>query len=203
MWFYHFLRPWVKTFFWILCDLHIFGRENIPQKGSLIVVANHRSWLDIILLSMVFLPQPTSFMAKEELFRNPLWRWLLRRLGAFPVSRSRASKNALLQTASKRLREGWIIGIFPEGTRGENHDAKLRRFSPGAVFMAFHLKAHIIPVGISGIKDIRLFRRPKVKVNIGTPFAISSPDGMLTHGELVRLTNEEVWRKVATLLGDS
>ena len=192
MWFYRSLGPIVKAVFWILCDLRILGRENIPPKDPLIVVANHQSWLDIILLGMVLLPRTTSFMAKEELFL-PLWGWLLRRLGAFPVSRSRIDRNAL-KVASEMLHSGWALGIFPEGTR--RRGGELERTFAGAAFIAFHCQAHILPVGIRGIKEIRPFHRPQVRVDIGPPFTIS-PDGNLTHSELARL-NEELKAKIVS-----
>jgi 1-acyl-sn-glycerol-3-phosphate acyltransferase len=133
-------------------------------------------------------------MAKEELF-HPLWGWLLRRLGAFPISRSRMDRNAL-KVASRMLRSGWALGIFPEGTRGKG--GELERTFAGAAFVAFHSSSLILPVGIRGIKEIRPFHRPPVRVNIGLPFTV---DGKLTHLKLIYL-NEKLKVKITELLNE-
>lgn len=134
----------VFPFYRLLFQGRTSGGENVPLSGPLVVVANHGSDLDPPLLGHA-LGRPVAFMAKEELFRIPVLRQLIRACGAYPVRRGASDREAL-RTASERLRFGWATGVFLDGTRqtdGRVHDPK-----PGAALLAARAGAPLLPVAI-------------------------------------------------------
>lgn len=157
------------------------GRRNIPKKGSLIVVANHNSYTDPVMIDLSFFRQ-VHFMGKGELVGKGVFGLFLRVAGTFPVRRGEPDRAALRRTF-QILDEGRVLGLFPEGTRIRREG--LGPFEPGIAFIALKSGATIIPVGITGTDKIwpagkRFPGLPKVTVRIGKPFSI--PD------ELVNIT---------------
>ncbi|MCZ7627198.1 MAG: 1-acyl-sn-glycerol-3-phosphate acyltransferase [Candidatus Methylomirabilis sp.] len=121
--------------------LQIEGQEHIPRTGPGIVAANHVSYIDPIIIGIA-VRRPVRFMAKKELFSSPLFGWLIRQLGAFPVNRDRTNLQAFKLAASS-LAAGEIVAIFPEGTRGDG--VKLRPAKPGIGLIAARTGAPVIP----------------------------------------------------------
>lgn len=145
----------------------IQGKENIPREGPVVLVANHVSYWDpVILASSV--NRVVHFMAKEELFKVPVFGTIIRLLHAFPIKRGRPDRNALRMT-TEILQKGDVLALFPEGTR--NKTGELLPFHPGAALFALRAKAPIIPMVISGSRTtFPLSLRGKIIVNIGRPF---------------------------------
>ena len=106
-------------------------------------------------------------MAKAELFKNRLLGWILKHLGAFPVSRGTGDVGSV-KTVFRLLESGKMVGVFPEGTRTRKRDPKKRK--AGIALFALHSGAPILPVAIKG--DFRLFR--KVELIFGKPYRIAS-----------------------------
>ena len=130
--------------------MRVYGAEKIPQSGSYIVVCNHASNLDPPILG-VAVNRPISFMAKEELFKVPLFKKILLTYGSYPVKRD-ASDLAAIKSAIKYLNQGWLAGIFLEGTRTDNGqitDPKL-----GAALIAAKTQAPLIPASIWGTDKV-------------------------------------------------
>lgn len=98
-------------FFFSLYGLHVEGRENIPDKGAVIAAANHKSYFDPPLVGIAMEKRRISFMAKSELFRNPLFGRLIRYLGAFPVKRNSADMTAIRRSLAE-LKKGQVLCIF-------------------------------------------------------------------------------------------
>lgn len=98
-------------FFFSLYGLHVEGRENIPDKGAVIAAANHKSYFDPPLVGIAMEKRRISFMAKSELFRNPLFGRLIRYLGAFPVKRNSADMTAIRKSLAE-LKKGQVLCIF-------------------------------------------------------------------------------------------
>jgi 1-acyl-sn-glycerol-3-phosphate acyltransferase len=178
------------------------GRENVPQTGSLILVANHVHVLDPILL--VFgCPRWISFMAKEELFRSRFLGFWVRWAGAFPIRRGGqiSEQQRILASAREVLQAGEVLGVFPEGRR--NRDGKLRRSKPGPAVIASKTNTTILPVGISGTDKIRgiswLWKRPDIVINIGKPFRLPPANGRLSRSQMQSLSNQ-LMEEIAALL---
>ena len=96
----------------------IYGVENIPSNGPLLVVSNHASNFDPPLLSNC-VRRPVSYMAKEELFRTPVFKQAIELYGAYPVKRGGGDRSAI-KSALSRLEQGWAVGVFLQGTRTQD-----------------------------------------------------------------------------------
>jgi 1-acyl-sn-glycerol-3-phosphate acyltransferase len=193
----------LKYIAWILVVLtinyHRRGRRNIPARGPLLVVANHMSVSDPVLVGIA-LGRRVTFLAKEELFKNSFSAYFVRQFGAIPVYRSRLNREALHKTRTVLDREG-VIGMFPEGQRSKN--AAMIFAQPGSALIAAHNRVLILPIGITGTEKIRgmtwLKHRPSVLVNIGKPFYL--PDnGQALNSEILDMYSELIMRKIAELL---
>ncbi|HYM71038.1 MAG TPA: lysophospholipid acyltransferase family protein, partial [bacterium] len=126
------------------------GREHEPATGPLIVVSNHRSDLDPLVVGSA-LRRRVTFMAKQELFRVPVLRWWIAACGAFPVRRGAADRQAL-RTALKILADGGVLVMFPEGTRAIGRE--LRPPEPGAALLALRSGAALLPVALTGTDEV-------------------------------------------------
>jgi 1-acyl-sn-glycerol-3-phosphate acyltransferase len=120
------------------------GRQHVPRRGGLVVVANHGSHLDPPLLSHA-VGRPVAFMAKAELFRVPLLGAIIRACGAYPVSRGAGDREAI-RTAGARLQEGWAVGVFLDGSR--QADGRVHQPRPGAALLAARAGVPLLPVAI-------------------------------------------------------
>lgn len=151
--FYTIARELVRFVYHIIFHITIVGEENIPQeKGGYIIASNHVSNNDPPVVGITFRGK-YSFMAKEELFKNPLFAWLIKRLGAFPVKRGSKDGSAI-QNALNSLEKGRIFVIFPEGTRSKT--GELGRPKSGVTLIAAQAKVPVVPVFIKyGRKKFR------------------------------------------------
>jgi 1-acyl-sn-glycerol-3-phosphate acyltransferase len=128
----------------------IYGAENVPQTGPLIVVSNHASDFDPPIVSCS-LRRPVAFMAKEELFRIPLLKQGIELYGAYPVKRGAADLSAI-RSALHCLESGWAIGVFLGGTR--TPDARISDPKLGAALIAAKAKVPLLPVSLWGTEAI-------------------------------------------------
>lgn len=138
------------------------GMDNIPPVGEkLVLCCNHISNWDPVVLVTAQPKRHIYFMAKSELFKNPLFAWLLgKQFGAFAVHRGTGDTDALA-TAKTLVDEGKIMGIFPEGTRSK--DGKLLRAKSGASVIVAQTGATVLPVAIVAKNQrARIFRRTVV-----------------------------------------
>ena len=158
---YEFLRLIVHCVYRLLFRYEAYGQENIPEEGAVLLCANHLSNWDPPFVGLT-VKRRVNYMAKQELFRIPVLRTVIRWFGAFPVKRGATDKKAI-RTALERLREGKVVLIFPEGTRSKT--GQLGKAFPGSGFLALREKCTVIPVAIIG--PFRLFH--KVKIIYGPP----------------------------------
>jgi len=145
------LRGWFRV--------SIVGREVIPADGAVIVAPNHKNFLDAFFIGIAT-ARRVRFMAKTELFRGPLG-WLFVRLGAFPVRRGEADRDAF-ETARSILDSGGLVVVFPEGTRVEQPDA-LGSPHHGAGRLALETGAPIVPAVITGTSHLWRGALPRVR----------------------------------------
>jgi 1-acyl-sn-glycerol-3-phosphate acyltransferase len=122
-----------------------FGRQNIPATGGVLVVSNHQSHLDPMLIG-VGCSRHMNYVARESLFFAP-FGWLLRSVGAFPIDRDGIGLGGIKESL-KRLKQGELVLIFPEGTR--TRDGRIAPFRPGFTALAVRSKAAILPVAVDG-----------------------------------------------------
>ena len=134
------------TFCSIFFGVKVIGKENIPRKGGFILASNHMSNLDPVLLGC-FCYRRINFMAKQELFRNKFFGWLIRQLAAFPVKRGTADLGAIRELL-KRVKGGQGCVIFPEGSR--QPEGKLGKAHEGIGFLASKLGVPVLPALITG-----------------------------------------------------
>lgn len=154
--------PWI---FKIWLRWEVFGRENIPAEGPVVIAANHLSLLDPPVLGAAA-TRKVHFMAKSELFKPAWFGALIRKLGAFPVRRGAMDRDAI-KTGLTILKENKVLAVFPEGTRSKT--GELGRAGGGAFMMAVKCKAKIVPVYIYGTDLKRHPGWPKVRVIFGKP----------------------------------
>ena len=198
-WLYLIGKLIVGAFFRLFTCWRVEGKENVPPKGAVLVVANHINFNDPPLLG-VSLGRQVVFMAKEELFRFRPLGYFLSSMGSFPVHRGRLDRNAIRQS-QRGLAEGRALVMFPESTRSRN--AQLQRALPGSALIASRQAVPVLPVGIFGTEKLKktfwIFRRPRITVNIGPPFSLPKAGGKLTKDELAEHT-ELIMRRIAELL---
>jgi len=164
--FYVVLRFFLNIFYVIFFRFKVVGSENIPKTGAAIIASNHVSLLDPPTLG-VACGRPIHFMAKSELFTNPLFSFLIRKLGAFPVRRGMGDY-AAVKKALAILNGGEVLGIFPEGTRSK--DGRLGKAGPGVMVLAGRAAAVVVPTAIIGTGKIS-WRNPfpQITVAFGRP----------------------------------
>ena len=151
--------------------LEVNGRENIPKDNEYIICPNHLSTLDPPLIVAVF-PRSVAFMAKKELFDIRFLRWWIDWLGAFSVNRESLAP-ATIKTVLGIKKSKWVLGMFPQGTRGV--PGEIKGISKGFAGLAKITKCAILPVGIIGTNEVkRLPFSGKIIVNIGKPIPYSS-----------------------------
>lgn len=148
----------------------VIGAENEPAEGGVIAVANHISFLDVIVMA-VALKRQIRFMAKKELFSIPLLGKLITSLGAFPVDRA-GSVAGTMKKAINLLKEGDIVGMYPTGHRfrGVPVAETLDQVKGGVGMAAFHANASVLPMYIMTKNNrVRLFR--PITIYIGKPIS--------------------------------
>ncbi|MDO5569556.1 MAG: lysophospholipid acyltransferase family protein [bacterium] len=165
-WLYRFLRVPFTLIFRFLYHPTIVGKENIPSSGNFIFAGNHTYQLDPIILGSAC-NKTIHFLAKKEL-HDSVFAPFFRAVGTIPVDRKIRDKNAT-NLAEEALKEGKIIGLFPEGTINKTKDIVMP-FKYGAVSFAKKTNTLIVPFAITG--KYRLFRKG-VKLRIGQAIDVS------------------------------
>jgi 1-acyl-sn-glycerol-3-phosphate acyltransferase len=196
--FYYLNLTWTRAVLMIASSRDIQGRENVPPKGALIVASNHLSNGDPLVLT-VAIPRRIAWMTKAEWFKTPIIGPMLRLGGMIPVRRFEADLQAL-RRAQSLLRDGGVLAMFPEGTRGG--DKGLRAGEPGTALIALRTNTQIVPIAIWGTEHVKLprdiFRRTRVHIRFGLPFRLEAPK-RITRDDVARGT-ETIMREIAALL---
>jgi len=167
---------WVATK--LLWRLGIDGRENVPVEGAFVLAPVHRSFIDFGLTCQIT-HRRMRYMGKDSLWKVPGLRWLISALGAYPVHRGGADREALRRTIEV-LEGGEPVVIFPEGTR--RFGPKVENLFEGAAYVATKMGVPIVPVGIGGSeqalpKGKKLPRPVKLTVVVGEPLTPPATDG--------------------------
>lgn len=180
-----FLTIVVFGFFIIFYNFKIIGRKNIPphkaKKGKYIYAANHVSIFDPTMVAMAAFC-PIAFMAKKELFTSgEKLSWLVKRLGAFAVDRTKP-EIATFKTVRDIVSTSWSLGIFPQG--GTRPYGKLEDIKKGFVAIAKNAKADIVPIAIAdwdGYPKLKPFTRRNVTIKVGIPISYKLPEDVIVY----------------------
>jgi 1-acyl-sn-glycerol-3-phosphate acyltransferase len=195
---YSFIRALALFALRVLCRLRVTGREHVPERGGVILAANHVSNVDPVVVACA-VRRKVHFMAKAELFRNPAFGWFLRRLQAFPLSRDQVQPSALRRSLAV-LREGHALLVFPEGTRGDG--ATLQPPRAGAGMLAIRSGCPVVPMYHEGTADVlprggRCPRPAAVRVWIGSPIVFRQEAA--ERGERYEALSQEIMEAIAGL----
>lgn len=200
---YRILKPLALALMRLLFRLEVRGQEHVPPTGPVLLASNHVSVLDPPLVGGAS-PRVLHFMAKEELFRIPLFGRLITALNARPVRRD-GSDGRALKTALRLLGEGRALLVFPEGTRGV--EGRLASGKPGAGMLAVMSGAAVVPVHVSGsgraLPPGRMIPRPaKVRIRFGPPLHFKAGREE-ERKQRYREATTEIMRAIAQLQGQT
>lgn len=170
-----------------------YGAENVPATGPILMLSNHTSLLDPMIIG-VGSPRPVAFLGKAELFDNAFVGYFIKHWGTYPLHRERVDASAV-RIAMRVIRDNQVLCIFPEGTR--TLTGQLQEFKPGTSKLALRMRAPIVPVGIIGGfeafgKQSKLPRfGTKIVVRFGKPFELdwdmpSTPENIQHASDLIR-----------------
>jgi len=197
---YNIIRILVKFVTELLCRIDAPNVDDFPQKGPLIVISNHTGQLEVAVFFGQFATRPITGWAKVESWDNAFLSWLFDLWGLIPVKRGEADTSAL-RKAIKALNDGYIFGIAPEGTR--NKTGRLIRAHPGAVMLAVHSGAPILPVvhwgGENFLRNLAWFKRTDFHIRVGEPFKLEL-DGVKMTREVRQQIADEMMHQIAKLM---
>jgi 1-acyl-sn-glycerol-3-phosphate acyltransferase len=183
-----------------LCRIHDAQLERVPAQGPLILVTNHVNLVEVPLLYTHLLPRRTTCFVASNRWENPFYRWLLDGAQMIPLHRGEADI-AALREGLRRLEQGWIVIIAPEGTRSRT--GKLQRGKAGVVPLALKSAAPLLPLvffGHEGFGDnVRHLRRTDFHIAVGEPFHLKARTRNVTR-EVRQAMVDEIMRVLAALL---
>src|SRR5260221_5523424 len=169
------LRLALWAFNRLVCRYRVSGREHVPLQGPLLIVANHLSWYDPILLGVV-LPRRVWFFTKVEMFRWPIIGLGCRLTGQIPVHRGESDR-AALEEGLTYLREGKALMVFPEGTVARQEQMIAAHM--GAAMLAMRSGVPVLPIAHTGTRRVLRSLRfwfPRVDIKIGKPYKPTQPE---------------------------
>ncbi|MGB2705807.1 MAG: lysophospholipid acyltransferase family protein [Candidatus Omnitrophota bacterium] len=187
----------LKAFF----SFEVEGRENLPKKGPFIIVSNHTSYADPVVVGAACDTSSITFMAKKELFDMPILGPWVKAVGCIPVERDSGSSRPLKEAVQK-LKEGQTISIFPEGRRSKN--GSLQKSEPGIGLLALKTGTPIVPIYISGTakampKGQRIPKPCKIKARIGKIVDIGDGAGFSGKREAYEFIGKKVMDAISRL----
>jgi 1-acyl-sn-glycerol-3-phosphate acyltransferase len=190
-----FLHNWAS----LVCRLDVAQLDRIPQRGPLLLVANHINFLEIPVIYTRVGARPVRVMVKAETFDSPLMRALFDRSLTIPVRRGEADTTALRRSA-EALQAGNILAVAPEGTR--SGDGRLQRGHPGVVMLALRSGVPILPMAYFGGEafwhNLPRLRRTDFHIVVGNPFYLRA-EGKVTR-EMRQQMTDEIMYQVAALM---
>ncbi|HZK39375.1 MAG TPA: lysophospholipid acyltransferase family protein [Clostridia bacterium] len=161
--FYDIIMPVFKLLSKMLYRVKYVGKENVPKTGGIIIAANHYNTFDPGFIGVSGV-RKIHFMTKGEKFAKPYPNWLYTHVNAFPIKRGAADKSAV-EFSIKVIKQGYALGIFPEGTRSK--DGIPQAPKAGVALIAREAKADVVPVSIYSQGKVKLFS--KIIVRFGKP----------------------------------
>lgn len=178
----------VKIYMHLMFKIDIQGEEHMPKEDGFVLCSNHMSNYDPLTVA-AFIPREVRFIAKKELFHKRMMAKLLFSLGAFPVDRETTDMKAF-KTAIKLLKNNEVLGIFAEGTRVKEGEAKAAK--AGVAMFAMKAGVPIVPVAVSSTYRFR----STVHIRYGEPISLEEYQGQKLTTELMEEITENVMEKI-------
>ncbi len=183
-----------------MCRIDKSQLYKIPMRGPLIAYSNHTGSVEVPIMLTQLLPRPVTGLAKIETWNNRFLGWIFNIWGAIPIRRGESDMTAI-HKALDALKEGYILGIAPEGTR--NKTGQLIRGQPGIVTLALHSHAPLLPVanwgGENFLRNLKRLRRTDFGIAVGRSFLLETHGERVT-GEVRQKMVDEMMYQVAALL---
>ena len=188
--------------------IRVEGLENVPRKGPAIIAANHVSFLDSFFIPLVVKRRKMTYLAKADYFKSWKTAWFFKSVGQIPTEREGGEKSKqALNVALGVLKEGKLLGIYPEGTRSP--DGKLYRGRTGVARLALTADVPVIPCGLIGTDEVmpkdakfpRLRGRIEVRVRFGKPLDFSRYAGQERDRFVLRSATDEIQYEIMQLSG--
>lgn len=185
--------------------LHVKGREHVPDDGGVLLAVNHFSWADPVIVGAA-IHRPAHYLAKEAVFRNPLAAQFFYAMGQIKVNRHVGGNDDAVTTAVQWVRDGHVIGIFPEGTR--SRPGQVRRGKTGIARVAALTGAPVLPIAV----DTQAFwprgrvlpkLGEKVYVNIGAPMRLDLKPADADDRQRMREATDQVMDRIRDLLAEA
>ena len=200
-----FLGPVLRLFF----RPQVEGGENIPAEGGALLASNHLAVADSFFLPLM-LSRRVTFPAKLEYFTQPgvkgkFKKWFFTGMGQIPIDRSGgAAAQAALDTGIRLLREGHLLGIYPEGTRSP--DGRLYKGKTGLARMVLESRVPVVPVAMFGTDKAnpigsKMWRPHKIRIKIGEPLDFSRYEGLAGDRFVERSITDEIMYALMELSG--
>ncbi len=201
-------RVVLRPLFWLLYRPRIVGRDNVPERGPVLLASNHLASLDTVIIP-TSAARPVQFLIKSSYFTGSGFlgrfkRWFFTSIGGVPVYRATGrDARAALDAGASILRAGSVFAVFPEGTR--SRDGKLHAGHGGAAWMARDTGAAVVPVGLIGTGTVKplshlLPGRPRLEVRFGEPLDLADLEGV-PDGKARREITERMMAAIARLSG--
>jgi len=197
---YRLVTSAIKSLSRILCRVDDAQLARVPDRGPLIVVANHINFLEAPIIYTHLLPRPVTGLAKAENWQNPLMRPLANLWEAIPVRRGEADLTAIRRSLAV-LDAGEILAVTPEGTRSGH--GRLQRGWPGVALLALRTGALVLPIGCHGHEafwqNVTRLRRTDFHMVVGQPFRLDTLGGRASR-QIRQQMIDEVMYQIAVLL---
>jgi 1-acyl-sn-glycerol-3-phosphate acyltransferase len=188
------LKLFIRILFGIFYRVEITGRENVPKSGAALLCANHLGEMDMFFIGYR-IKRLVRWVAKQELFKNPIMSAFITWLGAVPIKRGAGDVGAI-KVIFKLIDEGHVVGMYPEGTRAKNRIDSESKIKPGAAMIAIKKGIPILPVAMEGKQKIF----SKIRIVFGKPFYLKVEEGRKYNNEEMTEMSEDIMRKVYALL---
>jgi 1-acyl-sn-glycerol-3-phosphate acyltransferase len=184
--------------FWI--KMHVDGWENVPAEGPVVMMGNHMSVIDPLVMISFYPDRDIVPMAKLEAFSQPGIRYFVGHWGAIPVSRGETDLKAL-KTTLEHIDQGYVVMLYAEGTRSRTG---LIEGQEGSAYIALKKDAIVVPVAIWGTRAFpgtwfKEFKRTDVYIRFGQPFRFRHEGGKLPREHFRAMTDEAMYRIAALL----
>lgn len=201
----------VQPFLYLLTERDWRGKENLPPEGGFIVAANHVSHVDPFILghALYRMGRPPRYLAKSELWKVPVVKWILSNARQIPVHRRTTDAALALKDAIAAVEDGECLAVYPEGTTTKDPSYWPMIPKTGVARLALMTGAPVIPVGQWGAQAIygqdrklHLLPRHTVHVHIGPPVDLSAYEGKPLDSETLRAATTTIMQAVRRLVGE-